>query len=312
MESHQEHLSTFITDNNNQNENQSGSSVFEDSPLKPINICVVGTAGSGKTSFVNIVSGKLFPVQHTPTIAVDVQTINEHEYGNKPYSIQLWDMGSSEKYNINNVNYFKRSCATIVILDPTNEKSLDQLPKILNEVIIGFEQSKNQTKGYICICLNKTEENVTTNLNSPAKFKQENVFDVVNSHISANKDRLLNGQIDFFRTSFLERPYEATKMLNFILKNKLEPLSFREEYKFVQQQQQQAVRGKQNKKNTIEKNIYAFNSGKQEIKHSNNIVVGEPKSRESCLPFMRMWIQFYCCCGCCGCCKGKLARAQYY
>jgi GTP-binding nuclear protein Ran len=83
-------------------------------------IVVIGSAGCGKTSFVNSLQGEAFDKRYIPTLGVDVSPLHfkENAYFN------IWDTAGDEKFRGLGDGYYIQSHACIVMFDASDPLSL--------------------------------------------------------------------------------------------------------------------------------------------------------------------------------------------
>ena len=93
-----------------------------------LKIIVVGTSGTGKTSFVNKWIKNTFDETYKATIVSEF-SYKVIDYKNKSYKIQLWDLAGMDQNICITKVFAKDSHGCIVLSDITNEKSLEECYK---------------------------------------------------------------------------------------------------------------------------------------------------------------------------------------
>ncbi|MGY5862201.1 MAG: ADP-ribosylation factor-like protein, partial [Candidatus Thorarchaeota archaeon] len=61
-----------------------------------LKIALVGEGGTGKTTTLNLLLGETPPLQYVPTIALNLETVENIRFGN--YSLVLWDFAGQERF----------------------------------------------------------------------------------------------------------------------------------------------------------------------------------------------------------------------
>ena len=98
-----------------------------------LKIIVVGTSGTGKTSFVNKWIKDSFDENYKATIVSEF-SYKIIDYKDKSYKIQLWDLAGMDQNICITKIFAKDSHGCIVLSDITNEKTLNECIKWKNTV----------------------------------------------------------------------------------------------------------------------------------------------------------------------------------
>ena len=93
-----------------------------------LKIIVVGTSGTGKTSFVNKWIKNTFDESYKATIVSEF-SYKVIDYKDKSYKIQLWDLAGMDQNICITKVFAKDSHGCIVVSDITNEKTLEECYK---------------------------------------------------------------------------------------------------------------------------------------------------------------------------------------
>ena len=93
-----------------------------------LKIIVVGTSGTGKTSFVNKWIKNTFDETYKATIVSEF-SYKVIDYKDKSYKIQLWDLAGMDQNICITKVFAKDSHGCIVVSDITNEKTLEECYK---------------------------------------------------------------------------------------------------------------------------------------------------------------------------------------
>lgn len=88
----------------------------------PQKIVLIGDANVGKTTFLRMLLGKSYSIDYNATLGVEVHTIRR---GNKCYNV--WDCGGKDKFRGLGDGYWIQAQGAIVMCDPTNLKSIQNV-----------------------------------------------------------------------------------------------------------------------------------------------------------------------------------------
>jgi small GTP-binding protein len=90
-----------------------------------LKIIVIGTSGTGKTSYVNKWTKNIFNEEYKATIVSEFGfKVFEHE--GKLYRIQLWDLAGQDKNSTVTKIFAKDSHGCIIVSDATKPSSLNE------------------------------------------------------------------------------------------------------------------------------------------------------------------------------------------
>lgn len=70
--------------------------LIEPCVITRLKIALVGEGGTGKTTTLNLLLGETPPLQYVPTIALNLETVENIRFGN--YSLVLWDFAGQERF----------------------------------------------------------------------------------------------------------------------------------------------------------------------------------------------------------------------
>ncbi len=70
--------------------------IIDPSVVTRLKIALVGEGGVGKTTTLNLLMGETPPLQYVPTIALNLETVENIRFGN--YSLVLWDFAGQERF----------------------------------------------------------------------------------------------------------------------------------------------------------------------------------------------------------------------
>ncbi len=80
-----------------------------------LKIALVGEGGTGKTTTLNLLLGETPPLQYVPTIALNLETVENIRFGN--YSLVLWDFAGQERFRTLWRNYFHGADVIFLVCD---------------------------------------------------------------------------------------------------------------------------------------------------------------------------------------------------
>ena len=92
---------------------------------RDLKIIVIGTSGTGKTSFVNKWTKNVFSDTYKATIVSEFG-FKIFEEGGKLYRIQLWDLAGQDKNAMVTKIFAKDAHGCVVMSDATNSQTRDE------------------------------------------------------------------------------------------------------------------------------------------------------------------------------------------
>ncbi|MHA1974293.1 MAG: Rab family GTPase [Candidatus Hodarchaeales archaeon] len=104
-------------------------------------IVLLGDGAVGKTSLKQRFMGKGFKTNYLPTLGADFVSKSLEINGSK-ISLQIWDMAGQPTFKQIRKLYYRNAIGAILVFDITSQKSLLNLKKWLNELIINVQSSK--------------------------------------------------------------------------------------------------------------------------------------------------------------------------
>ena len=90
-----------------------------------LKIIVIGTSGTGKTSYVNKWTKNIFTDNYKATIVSEFG-FKIFEYDGKLYRIQLWDLAGQDKNAMVTKIFAKDAHGCIVVTDATNSETREE------------------------------------------------------------------------------------------------------------------------------------------------------------------------------------------
>ncbi len=100
-----------------------------------LKLAVLGEGGVGKTSIVNLFSGKTFPSIYIPTIGSNIAR-KQYEFENEHLRVNIWDIGGQRSFNPLNPSFYANIDAAFLVFDLSNpNESTIELQKVyLNKI----------------------------------------------------------------------------------------------------------------------------------------------------------------------------------
>ena len=89
------------------------------------NILLIGDNAVGKTSLVNVYTGKGFQDVHMSTLGLDYikQDVTPKSAPSSTYNLTIWDTAGQERFKCLTMNFFKQSQGMMICFDLTKPKS---------------------------------------------------------------------------------------------------------------------------------------------------------------------------------------------
>ena len=91
-----------------------------------IKLILIGESGTGKTSLINVYSGKKFSLKTFPNLSSNY-IIKKMEINQKKYVIKIWDTAGQERFRSLNKLFIKDSQIVIFVYDVTKKKTFEEL-----------------------------------------------------------------------------------------------------------------------------------------------------------------------------------------
>ena len=98
-----------------------------------IKLILIGESGTGKTSLINVYSGKTFSLKTFPNLSSNY-IIKKMEINQKKYVIKIWDTAGQERFRSLNKIFIKDSQVVIFVYDVTKKKTFEELGYWVNFV----------------------------------------------------------------------------------------------------------------------------------------------------------------------------------
>jgi len=135
-------------------------------------IVLIGDSKVGKTTFLNLLKGEGYTYSHIPTLGVEVVPIRR---GNKCFNV--WDCSGNEYKGLGN-GYYNQAQGAIVMCDPTNVESIENVEKWAKE----FKEVVGENASIVYV-VNKSEL-------LPKEFKDDR-FVMISCKTNKNVEKVL-------------------------------------------------------------------------------------------------------------------------
>ena len=125
---------------------------------KPVKVVIVGEAGVGKTSIMQVYSEGIFSANQSSTIGATC--CEKDVVVNKiKYTVSIWDTAGQESYRTIVPMYFRGAAIAIVVFDIINKKSLDSV-----DFWVGTLKENLGQDVIISLCANKMDLDAERNV----------------------------------------------------------------------------------------------------------------------------------------------------
>lgn len=186
--------------------------------LRP-KICLVGYGGVGKTTTAKLIKSERIPLEHVPTMNVEISTI---KIGKLHYS--LWDFAGQEKFSILWNHFIKASDAILLITDST----LENVEKSRFFIELAKSEAPNAR---FAVMANKQDLPGAIKPSDIERLLGEKTYEMVATD-TLNRDKMLRIISDVLMidldTSPLLKPLKARDMLMDEIQTAIEENNFKE------------------------------------------------------------------------------------
>lgn len=182
-------------------------------------IIVIGSSGTGKTSFVRRWIKNRFDTHYQVTLAAD-REIRVISKGNALYQIAIWDLPGMD-YNPHLTKIFSKDAQGCVILaDATNDLTLQETIKwkqeLDNQVL--FPDQRPIPTVLVENKIDKLNEIEQRDMQSVARFAKKNGFDAA-FRVSAKEGKNIEQAMEWLIDNIIERMKDVVGIENSLVRN---------------------------------------------------------------------------------------------
>ena len=135
-------------------------------------IVMVGDAGVGKTSLINVLMGNSLTLDYKPTIGVDFATQLVPGPQDTVVKLQFWDFSGQDRFRVLSRAYFRGAQGCIMVFDLSRRKSFEQLPLWEEQIKVQDQPEKCST----ILLANKDDLSSMVDNNEVEQFVEEFEF----------------------------------------------------------------------------------------------------------------------------------------
>jgi small GTP-binding protein len=186
-----------------------------------IKIVILGSSGTGKTSFCNLWINNVFSEEYKPTIMSEFN-FKMYNYKGNYYKVQIWDLAGQDKNIYTSKVFTKGAHGCLILYDSGTPNSFENTLKWKKSI---DENTKfvDETPLPIVLVQNKidllSEEDIQKDEEDLKKFVNENGF-LTFSKISCKKKQNVNETMDLLLTHVIDKLEEHVKNNNINLDEK--------------------------------------------------------------------------------------------
>ena len=180
-----------------------------------LKIVVLGSCGTGKTSFCNLWVNDIFPEEYKATVMSEF-SFKMYNYKGNYYKVQIWDLAGQDKNIYTSKVFTKGSHGCLILYDVQNKDSLENTIK-WKKSIDGNTKFIDETPLPIVLVQNKIDLVNPENLNEDEeylkKFVDENGF-LTFTRTSCKNRQNVNETMDYLLANIIDRLEEYHKKAN--------------------------------------------------------------------------------------------------
>ena len=179
-----------------------------------LKIIVIGSSGTGKTSYVNKWTKNIFQEEYKATIVSEFGfKVFEHE--GKLYRIQLWDLGGQDKNSTITKIFAKDSHGCIIVADALRPQNLEETLKWKNAVdeAVTFYDDGQLPAVLVQNKVDLLPEEEQDNVEELKKFSEENGFNGY-FRASAKTGKNISESMEFLIKEIIKRLEEINSKGN--------------------------------------------------------------------------------------------------
>jgi len=179
-----------------------------------LKLAVLGEGGVGKTSIVNLYSGKAFPTIYIPTIGSNIAR-KEYKLENEHVRINIWDIGGQKSFNPLNTSFFANIDAAFLVFDLSNPK----------------ESTIELQKGYLDHIKAKSPDCLVIYLGNKSDLVKPESFGSLMNNL--NQNHLNENPLIFTSAKTQDNVVEAFELMIYKFLKKLESGGFTTQFKNI-------------------------------------------------------------------------------
>ncbi len=186
-----------------------------------LKIVVVGSCGSGKTSFCNVWVNDIFPEEYKATVMSEF-SFKMYNYKGYYYKVQLWDLAGQDKNIYTSKVFTKGAHGCLILYETLNKdsfentlkwkKAIDENTNFIDETPLPIVLVQNKTDLIEPEALNEDEEVLK-------KFVDENGF-LTFTRTSCKTKTNINETMDYLLANIIDRLEDYYKKSNISIDDK--------------------------------------------------------------------------------------------
>ena len=180
-----------------------------------IKIVVLGSSGTGKTSFCNLWVNNIFPEEYKATVMSEF-SFKMYNYKGNYYKIQLWDLAGQDKNIYTSKVFTKGAHGCLILYDTQSKNSFENTVK-WKKAIDDNTRFIDETPLPIVLVQNKIDlveqEELEKDEDELKKFVDENGF-LTFTRTSCKNRQNINETMDYLLANIIDRLEEYHKKAN--------------------------------------------------------------------------------------------------
>ena len=180
-----------------------------------IKIVVLGSSGTGKTSFCNLWVNNTFSEDYKATVMSEF-SFKMYNYKGNYYKVQIWDLAGQDKNIYTSKVFTKGSHGGLILYDTQNKTSFENTIK-WKKAIDDNARFIDETPLPIVLVQNKIDlvepDNLKEDEEELKKFVDENGF-ITFTRTSCKTNQNINETMDFLLANIIDRLEEYHKKTN--------------------------------------------------------------------------------------------------
>jgi small GTP-binding protein len=180
-----------------------------------IKIVVLGSSGTGKTSFCNLWVNNIFPEEYKATVMSEF-SFKMYNYKGNYYKIQIWDLAGQDKNIYTSKVFTKGAHGCLILYDTQSKNSFENTVK-WKKAIDDNTRFIDETPLPIVLVQNKIDlveqEELEKDEDELKKFVDENGF-LTFTRTSCKNKQNINETMDYLLANIIDRLEEYHKKAN--------------------------------------------------------------------------------------------------